>query len=221
MITAPDSKKMQLEFIQFCLHQGALQVGSHWKLKSGRVSPYFFNLGKIQTGEGLAKLGTFYAKCITDCFPEAQVLFGPAYKGIPVVTATAIALAQQKKSVGIAYNRKEAKEHGETGVLVGASLKGQKVVIIDDVLTAGTAIREVLPLISNAGGTLHGIVIAFNRQERGSGTVSAIQEFSESLHVSVKSLGNVSALKVCLQSLPNYQTALTEIEQYQKEYGAG
>ncbi|NAO98233.1 MULTISPECIES: orotate phosphoribosyltransferase [unclassified Halomonas] len=165
----------QRDFIAFAIEQGVLKFGE-FTLKSGRVSPYFFNAGLFQTGRALAKLGRFYAQTIVDSGLNADVLFGPAYKGIPLAAVTAAALADHHdRDMPYAFNRKEAKTHGEGGNIVGAPLAGD-ILIIDDVITAGTAIREVMTLIEQSGAQAAGVIIALDRQERGQGEQSAIQE---------------------------------------------
>lgn len=165
----------QRDFIAFAIEQGVLKFGE-FTLKSGRVSPYFFNAGLFQTGRALAQLGRFYAQAIVDSGLETDVLFGPAYKGIPLAAVTAAALADHHDhDIPYAFNRKEAKSHGEGGNIVGAPLAGD-ILIIDDVITAGTAIREVMSLIEQNGARAGGVIIALDRQERGQGEQSAIQE---------------------------------------------
>ena len=165
----------QRDFIAFAIEQGVLKFGE-FTLKSGRVSPYFFNAGLFQTGRALAKLGRFYAQAIVDSDLNTDVLFGPAYKGIPLAAVTAAALADHHDlDMPYAFNRKEAKTHGEGGNIVGAPLAGN-ILIIDDVITAGTAIREVMSLIEQSGARAAGVIIALDRQERGQGEQSAIQE---------------------------------------------
>lgn len=165
----------QRDFIAFAIKQGVLKFGE-FTLKSGRVSPYFFNAGLFQTGSALAKLGRFYAQAIVDSGLNPDVLFGPAYKGIPLAAVTAAALADHHNlDMPYSFNRKEAKTHGEGGNIVGAPLEGN-ILIIDDVITAGTAIREVMSLIEQSGAQAGGVIIALDRQERGQGEQSAIQE---------------------------------------------
>jgi orotate phosphoribosyltransferase len=171
-------------FIELALEYEVLRFGA-FTLKSGRRSPYFFNAGHFHDARALARVGAAYADTIVDAGLEFDVLFGPAYKGIPLAVATAVALARDHaRNCGVAYNRKEAKDHGEGGVLVGAPLAG-RVLLVDDVITAGTAVREVLPLVEAAGGRVTGIVTALDRQERGAGTRSAVQELAEELGVPV------------------------------------
>ena len=163
------------EFIEMILAKQVLRFGD-FTLKSGRTSPYFFNAGLINDGGSLARIGIAYAQAIVDAGIAFDMLFGPAYKGIPLATATAVAFAENhRRNVPLAYNRKEPKAHGEGGALVGAPLEG-RVLIVDDVLTAGTAVRESINLIKNAGAQPAGVVLALDRQERGQGTQSAVQE---------------------------------------------
>ncbi|RTR04360.1 orotate phosphoribosyltransferase [Halomonas nitroreducens] len=180
----------QQAFIEFAIEQGVLRFGE-FTLKSGRVSPYFFNAGLFKTGRALAKLGRFYAQAITDSGLEIDVLFGPAYKGIPLAATTAVALADHHdRDLPYAFNRKEAKAHGEGGNIVGAALAG-RILIIDDVITAGTAIREVMGLIDAAGASAAGVVVALDRQERGGDDAdprSAIQQVEAAYGMPVVSI---------------------------------
>ncbi|GEK47233.1 orotate phosphoribosyltransferase [Bisbaumannia pacifica] len=172
---ADSMQPYQREFIEFAIEQGVLRFGE-FTLKSGRVSPYFFNAGLFKSGAALARLGRCYAQAIVDSGLDFDVLFGPAYKGIPLAATTAVALADgHDRDTPFAFNRKEAKDHGEGGNIVGADLAG-RILIIDDVITAGTAIGEVMQLIDGAGAKAAGVVIALDRQERGKGEQSAIQE---------------------------------------------
>ena len=174
----------QKEFIEMILAKQVLRFGD-FTLKSGRTSPYFFNAGLINDGGSLARLGACYAEAIIEAGTAFDMLFGPAYKGIPLATATAVAFAEHhRRSVPLAYNRKEAKAHGEGGTLVGAPLEG-RVLIVDDVLTAGTAVRESIGLIKAAGARPAGVVLALDRQERGQGPRSAVQEIQSSYGIPV------------------------------------
>jgi len=174
----------QKEFIELILAKQVLRFGE-FTLKSGRASPYFFNAGLISDGESLGRLGACYAAAIVDSGVGFDMLFGPAYKGIPLATATAVALATQHgRSVSVAFNRKEAKAHGEGGSLIGAPLAG-RVLIVDDVITAGTAVRESIDLIRGAGATPAGVVLALDRQERGQGPLTAVQEVQTSFSIPV------------------------------------
>jgi len=180
----------QTAFLELALEHEVLKFGS-FTLKSGRVSPYFFNLGKISSGAAMARLARAYAAAITASGVAFDTLFGPAYKGIPLATAVAYALSEQGRDVPYAYNRKEAKDHGEGGTLVGASLAGKKVLIVDDVLTAGTALREAVAMIRSAGGEPVAAVIALDRMERGKGALSAVAEMQADTGVQVVSLVSV------------------------------
>jgi len=211
-------KDYQHDFIDFAIRAGVLRFGD-FTLKSGRTSPYFFNAGLFNTGEQLARLGRCYAQAITDSGIGFDVLFGPAYKGIPLATATSIALADHhQRNVPWCFNRKESKDHGEGGSLVGAGLHG-RILIIDDVITAGTAIRESVEIIQTAGAELTGVIIALDRQERGRGQQSAIQEVEESYGISVTSIVRLEHLLEYLQQEPGRDTELKKIQSYRREYG--
>jgi orotate phosphoribosyltransferase len=189
---------LQNQFIEFLIHHNALQFGE-FTLKSGRKSPYFFNLGVFNTGKSLARLGEFYAETFLQSRMPCDILFGPAYKGIPLVACTSIALAEKfNKNLPYCFNRKEAKDHGDAGSFVGAALKGN-VVMLDDVITAGTTVRETVSLLENTEATLAGIIIAFDRQERGEGTVSAVQEVVKKYNVPVQSIVTLTDVLLYLQ----------------------
>ncbi len=174
----------QKEFIEMILSKQVLRFGD-FTLKSGRTSPYFFNAGLINDGVSLARIGAGYAQAIVDSGTAFDMLFGPAYKGIPLATATAVAFAERhRRNVPIAYNRKEVKQHGEGGVLIGAPLDG-RVLVVDDVITAGTAVRESIATIRAAGATPAGVVLALDRQERGIGKLSAVQEVQDAYGIPV------------------------------------
>lgn len=174
----------QKEFIDLILAREVLRFGE-FTLKSGRASPYFFNAGLINDGESLRRLGACYAAAVIDAGTGFDMLFGPAYKGIPLATATAIALAERhRRNVPVAFNRKEAKSHGEAGTLIGAPLAG-RVLIVDDVITAGTAVRESIGLIRSAGASPAGVLVALDRQERGQGRLSAVQEVQTAFSIPV------------------------------------
>ena len=208
----------QREFIEFAIEQNVLRFGE-FTLKSGRVSPYFFNAGLFNTGEALAKLGRCYAAAIQESGIEFDVLLGPAYKGIPLATTTAVALYDHhERNVPYVFNRKEAKTHGEGGNLVGAALEG-KVMIIDDVITAGTAIREVMTLIDNAGATPAATVIALNRQEKGKAELSAIQEVERDYNMPVVSIVSLDDIVEFLTEKGDMATELAAIEAYRTAYG--
>jgi orotate phosphoribosyltransferase len=216
-------REYQLTFIDLALKRAALRFGS-FTLKSGRESPYFFNAGLFSDGEAAHLIGHCYAAAIVHSGLEFDMLFGPAYKGIPLATTTAVALAaQHARSVSYAFNRKEAKDHGEGGRIVGAALKG-RVLIIDDVITAGTAVRESLEIIRAAGATPVGVALALDRQERGSGTLTAVQEVErhEGLRcVSIVTLADlIEALSQATDGLARISAEqLTSLEAYRRRYG--
>lgn len=208
----------QRAFIEYSLSLNILQFGQ-FTLKSGRQSPYFFNAGLFNSGSSLAKIGKFYASTIEDASLEYDMLFGPAYKGIPLVSTTAIALAEEHgNDVPYCFNRKEAKEHGEGGLIVGSPLAGN-VILIDDVITAGTAIRSSIPLIEAAGAKLSAIVIALDRQERGQQAHSAIDEIRQTLGIPVISIIQMSDLISYLEENPSNGDTLEKMHQYRAEYG--
>ena len=210
---------LKQQLLETAINSGALTFGS-FKLKSGRISPYFFNAGKLSDGPSLQTLGHCYAEVISEHFPEAGLLFGPAYKGIPMVCATSVVLAQQKKaSMPFCYNRKEAKTHGEGGVLVGAEVKGN-VVILDDVITAGTAIREsVVALSSYSDCNIVGCVVALDRQERGPEGLSAVEAVTKQYGFPVRSLLNLSDLVEFANREAALNPYLADIQRYQSEFG--
>jgi orotate phosphoribosyltransferase len=211
-------KDYQYEFIEFAIEAGVLSFGD-FTLKSGRVSPYFFNAGLFNTGRQLARLGRFYAQAIVDSRIRFDVLFGPAYKGIPLAATAGIALADHHdRNVPWCFNRKEAKDHGEGGNLVGAGLTGN-VLIIDDVITAGTAIRESVDIIQAAGATPAGVVIALDRQERGRDARSAIQEVEETLGIRVISIVKLEHLAQYLQDRTDRAEEVEKILAYRAQYG--
>jgi len=209
----------QTEFIELARKCDVLKFGE-FTLKSGRVSPYFFNAGAFSSGGALAVLGRCYAQCIVNSGVHFDVLLGPAYKGIPLVAATAIALADHHGlDVPFAYNRKEAKTHGEGGFLVGAPLRG-RVLVIDDVITAGTAVREVISMIIDAGADLAGVVIGLDRQERGAGDLSAVQEVEQVHGVPVLSIISMSQIIDYLEAEANGPLgALGAMRLYRERYG--
>jgi orotate phosphoribosyltransferase len=205
-------------FLEFATEVGVLRFGE-FTLKSGRVSPYFFNAGLFNTGRQVARLGRFYAQAIQDSRIEFDLLFGPAYKGIPLATAAAIALADHhERDLPYCFNRKEAKDHGEGGNLVGASLAG-RVLIVDDVITAGTAIRESVDIIQAAGATPAGVVISLDRQERGKGERSAIQEVEQDLGIPVASIVTLADLQSYLEARADSAATLERIQAYRARYG--
>ena len=206
------------QFIEFALARQVLKFGE-FTLKSGRVSPYFFNAGLFNTGADLARLGGFYAAALQAAGLQYDVIFGPAYKGIPIATAVSVALFNQfNVDKPVCFNRKEAKDHGEGGVLVGASVEGKKVWIIDDVITAGTAIREVVTILKNAGATIAGVLVALDRQEKGQGQLSAIQEVQQELEIPVHALISMKDLMDYLDA-KGEQDALAKMEAYRVKYG--
>jgi orotate phosphoribosyltransferase len=208
----------QRDFIRFAIERGVLRFGE-FTLKSGRTSPYFFNAGLFNTGSALARLGQCYASAIVDSGLAFDVLFGPAYKGIPLASATAVALADKHgRDVPWCFNRKEAKNHGEGGSLVGAPLAGE-VLIIDDVITAGTAIREVMTIIQAEGASAAAVLIALNRQERGKGELSAIQEVERDYGIPVVSIVSLDQVLEYLAEDPQLKQHLPAVEAYRAEYG--
>jgi len=210
-------EQYQKDFVDFMLEIGALKFGE-FTLKSGRVSPYFFNAGMFNTGEHLSKLGGFYATAIEKSGLEFDVLFGPAYKGIPLATATAMALNDSfNRNVPYSFNRKEAKTHGEGGDIVGHALEGD-ILIIDDVITAGTAIREAMDIIAANGATAKGVIVAVDRQEKGKGEQSAIQEVEQNFSITVLSIINLSHLIDYLKQ-GNDEGLISRIETYRDQYG--
>jgi orotate phosphoribosyltransferase len=212
-------QEYQTAFIELARECDVLKFGE-FSLKSGRVSPYFFNAGAFSSGRALATLGRCYAQCIVNSGLSFDLLLGPAYKGIPLAAATAIALADHHgRDVPFAYNRKEAKDHGEGGTLVGAPLRG-KVLVIDDVITAGTAVREVIRLLHASGAELAGVVIGLDRQERGVGALSAVQEVERSQGVPVVSIINMGHLIDYLEKEGRGpQGALAAMRHYRERYG--
>lgn len=211
-------QKYQREFIQFAIEQKVLRFGE-FTLKSGRVSPYFFNAGLFNSGAVLAKLGRFYAAAIQEANIEFDVLFGPAYKGIPLATAAVVSLSNDYGlDVPYVFNRKEAKDHGEGGNLVGAPLQGQ-VMIIDDVITAGTAIREVMDIINANQATPAAVMIALNRMEKGKGELSAIQEVERDYGMQVVSIVSLTDIVDYLSEVGGYEASVKAINAYREQYG--
>ncbi|MBF0263687.1 MAG: orotate phosphoribosyltransferase [Gammaproteobacteria bacterium] len=214
-------KAYQQEFIKFAIDLGVLRFGE-FTLKSGRLSPYFFNSGLFNTGSSLAKLGRFYAQALIDSQIEFDVLFGPAYKGIPLASTCAIALADNhQKETPYCFNRKEVKDHGEGGNLVGSPLNG-KVMIIDDVISAGTSVRESMDIIEHENAKAAGVVIALDRQERGKNDISAIKEIEQQFQIPVTSIIKLADLIKYLESvdnMPELQEYATKVQAYRDEYG--
>ena len=210
-------EQYQNDFVDFMLEIGALKFGE-FTLKSGRVSPYFFNAGQFNQGNHLSQLGQFYAQAIEASGIKFDVLFGPAYKGIPLVAATAIALNDSfNRSVPYSFNRKEAKDHGEGGNIVGHPLEGD-ILIIDDVITAGTAIREAQDIINANGAKTKGVVVALDRQEKGKGELSAIQEVEQDFGIAVVSIINLSHIVDYLK-VNDDKNIISRIESYRSQYG--
>ncbi|MDQ5909216.1 MAG: Orotate phosphoribosyltransferase [Pseudomonadota bacterium] len=208
----------QRDFLNFAINRGVLRFGE-FTLKSGRVSPYFFNAGLFNSGAALAQLGRYYAAAIAASGLEFDVLFGPAYKGIPLVAAVAIALAEpQGRDLPWCFNRKEAKDHGEGGLIVGAPLQG-RVLIVDDVITAGTAIRETLQILEAHRAAPAGVLIALDRQERGQGALSAVQEVERTYGVAVTSIATLNDLVAYLAERPEYAERLDQMQDYRAQYG--
>ena len=206
------------EFIELALELGVLRFGE-FTLKSGRVSPYFFNAGLFSTGYAAAKLGRFYAAAIAESDIRFELLFGPAYKGIPLVALAAASLAEQYDiDVPYSFNRKQAKSHGEGGSIVGAALSG-RVLVVDDVITAGTAIREAYQIIAAAGAKIAGVVISLDRQERGQGPYSAVQEIRQSLDIPVVSIVQLDDLINVLEESSEYEQYLDPVLSYRKQFG--
>ncbi|ALS34319.1 orotate phosphoribosyltransferase [Pseudoalteromonas translucida KMM 520] len=211
-------KDYQIEFIEFALEKQVLKFGE-FTLKSGRTSPYFFNAGLFNTGRDLARLGRFYAAALEDAAIEYDVLFGPAYKGIPIATTTAVALADHyNKDVPYCFNRKEKKAHGEGGTLVGSELKG-KIMLVDDVITAGTAIRESMEIIAENGADLSGVLIALDRQEKGKAELSAIQEVERDFNTKVISIVKLADLISYLEAQGTMDEHLASVKAYRDQYG--
>lgn len=211
-------KAYQREFIEFALEKEVLKFGE-FTLKSGRKSPYFFNAGLFNTGRDLARLGRFYAAALMDSGIEYDVLFGPAYKGIPIATTTAVALADHHDvDTPYCFNRKEAKDHGEGGNLVGSALEG-RIMLVDDVITAGTAIRESMEIIKANGADLAGVLVAIDRQEKGKGELSAIQEVERDFGCSVVSIVSLTDLITYLEEKGDNQEHLEAVKAYRAEFG--
>ncbi|AUA55911.1 Orotate phosphoribosyltransferase [Achromobacter spanius] len=224
---ATPSSATPQEFVRFALDEGVLRFGS-FKVKSGRISPYFFNAGLFNSGRAVGKLAQFYAQALLDSGVQFDMLFGPAYKGIPLATATAVALAGHpamggRNDVPFAYNRKEAKDHGEGGTLVGAPLKG-KVVIIDDVITAGTSVRESVEIIRNAGAEPAAVLIALDRMERAGpddalSPHSAVQDVAKTYGIPVVAIASLSDIMALLQDDASFAENRDAVQAYRTKYG--
>ncbi|HKO86965.1 MAG TPA: orotate phosphoribosyltransferase [Burkholderiales bacterium] len=205
------------EFIRFCIECGVMRFGS-FVTKSGRTTPYFFNAGLFNTGARLDQLAQFYAKAILNSEVRFDMLFGPAYKGIPLAAATAVALARSDRDVPFAFNRKEAKDHGEGGNIIGAPLEG-RVLVIDDVMTAGTAVRDTMKILDAHNAKLAGVAISLDRMERGTGDQSAVQEVRSQFDVPVITIASVDDLLSYIRGEPKLAHHLNDIEAYRRQYG--
>jgi len=211
-------KDYQKEFIEFAIEKQVLKFGE-FTLKSGRISPYFFNAGLFNTGRDLARLGRFYAAALQDSAIDYDLLFGPAYKGIPIATTTAVALSNDYDlDIPYCFNRKEAKTHGEGGSLVGSALAG-KIMLVDDVITAGTAIRESMDIINAHHAELAGVLIALDRQEKGKAELSAIQEVERDYDAKVISIVQLADVVKYLETLPEMKMYLASVTAYREQYG--
>ena len=211
-------KDYQREFIEFALEKEVLKFGE-FTLKSGRTSPYFFNAGLFNSGRDLSRLGRFYAAALVDSGIDYDVVFGPAYKGIPIATTTVVALCDHHDiDAPYCFNRKEKKDHGEGGSLVGSPLQG-RIVLVDDVITAGTAIRESMDIIQAHEAQLAGVLIALDRQEKGQGELSAIQEVERDYGCTVKSIVTLGDLITYLQDKPEMLAHLENVSSYRQRYG--
>jgi orotate phosphoribosyltransferase len=212
-------KSHQRDFLELALRREALRFGE-FKLKSGRISPYFFNAGLFDSGEAMSILGRAYAQVLIDSGIAFDMLFGPAYKGIALATATAIALAQDHgRDVPVAFNRKEAKDHGEGGMLIGAPLRG-RVLIVDDVISAGTATRESLALIRQNNAQAAGVLIALDREERGSGSRSAAQEVTQEFGIPVIAIARLAELLTLAAERPELAEYRDKLDAYRATYGS-
>ncbi|MBT3348140.1 MAG: orotate phosphoribosyltransferase [Thiotrichales bacterium] len=207
------------DFLEFAISAGVLRFGE-FTLKSGRVSPYFFNAGLFNHGAQLARLGRYYAAAIVESGIEFDLLYGPAYKGIPLAAVTATYLAEEHNlDIPFAFNRKEVKDHGEGGVIVGAPLEG-RILVIDDVISAGTSVRESVDIIKDNSATFAGVVISLDRQERGQRDRSAIQEVESDYGVEVASIVNLEDMITYLKDLPDFANSLDSVRKYREQYGA-
>lgn len=211
-------KNSTKKFIKFAIEQDILKFGE-FKTKAGRLSPYFFNLGLINDGQSLKKIGEFFAEFIHNNNLSFDLLYGPAYKGISLVGSTSIALTQFNKNIPFAFNRKEIKDHGEGGQIIGHPIEGN-VLILDDVISAGTSIRESVDIIKSNGGNPSGIIVAIDRQEKGKANLTAIDEVKKELHVNVYSLINLTDVISYLSEDEKYSNFLPQVQTYQEMYGA-
>ena len=216
--TPADADDFRREFIGFCVDRGVLKFGS-FVTKSGRQTPYFFNAGLFSTGSALDQLAQFYARAIIASGLQFDMLFGPAYKGIVLASAVSMALARAGRDVPFAYNRKEAKDHGEGGTIVGAALRG-RVLIVDDVMTAGTAVREAVSIIKAAGAVPAAVAICLDRMERGNGELSAVQEVHRDYGMAVVAVATLDDLLGFLQNSPELRQNMDAVTQYRATYGA-
>lgn len=216
-VQAPNDGVLAQDFVRFAVESGVLRFGE-FKTKAGRMSPYFFNAGLFDDGSKLGRLAEFYAKALLASGIEFDMIFGPAYKGIPLAATVAVELARLGRNVPFAYNRKEAKDHGEGGTLVGAPLTG-RVLIVDDVITAGTAIREVMQIIQAQGAQAAGVLIALNRQERGKGQLSAIQEVEHDYGMPVVSIVSLTQVLDYLAQDELLKKYLPDVAAYRDQYG--
>jgi orotate phosphoribosyltransferase len=215
--TTQQSNQFRQEFIAFAVKKEVLRFGE-FKTKAGRISPYFFNAGLFNDGESLMKLGEFYAEAIKNSGIQFDMLFGPAYKGITLVASIAIAFAKNGHNIPYAYNRKETKDHGEGGLIVGSPLKG-RVLIIDDVISAGTSVRESVELIGANAAIACGVAIAIDRQEKGLGELSAVQEVVKNNQIPVCAIANLSDLLTYLQNQKEMAQNLLAVKTYRQQYG--
>ena len=217
MTTISTQTDFTAQFIDFAIKKQVLRFGE-FKTKAGRLSPYFFNAGLFNDGESLMRLGEFYAAAILKSGVQFDMLFGPAYKGITLAASISIALARQGHNFPYAYNRKEAKDHGEGGTIVGAPLQG-RVLIVDDVISAGTSVRESVEMIKAAGAIPAGVAIAIDRQERGLGELSAVQEVEKDSGMPVIKIATLSDLIVYLNDAPELAEFKSAVQAYRNEYG--
>ena len=217
MTTISTQTDFTAQFIDFAIKKQVLRFGE-FKTKAGRLSPYFFNAGLFNDGESLMRLGEFYAAAILKSGVQFDMLFGPAYKGITLAASISIALARQGHNFPYAYNRKEAKDHGEGGTIVGAPLQG-RVLIVDDVISAGTSVRESVEMIKAAGAITAGVAIAIDRQERGLGELSAVQEVEKDSGMPVIKIATLADLIVYLNDAPELAEFKSAVQAYRNEYG--